>query len=143
MPLLAGCAALPEILPDDPTKIDDLDRWDSSATFTEEGPDLVLTFEGWPAPDVPMVFLCSEPPAAIFEDDEDGGVVVGADPACVGNVRASLDRAIASVTVRIDRSLLPEELASLDVWQLVMAYEDDRGGWSLVRDILADPPGDG
>jgi len=80
---------------------------------------------------------------AIFEDDEDGGVILGADPACGGSVQASLERSNATVTARIDRSQLPEAFASLDVWRLVMAYEDDGGRWSMVVDIPADLPGDG
>jgi len=117
---LVGCAA-----PRPPGTLADLDRWDSSTTYSENGSALTATYEGWPMRDAPLAFVCTKTPEKVFEGN---GIILGGDPTCSA-LSSHVDN--DTLTVSLDRATLPEALSGLDTWVTVLAMATDQGTWSI------------
>jgi hypothetical protein len=103
----------------------DLDRWDSSTTYSENGQIVTATYDGWPMRDAPVAFVCTKTPEKVFDGS---GVVLGADPACAG-LTSHVDG--DTLTVSLDRATLPQAFSALDTWITVLAMATDQGTWSI------------
>ena len=134
VPAVVACGAVPFLAPRDTSRIPEVGRWTSDSTSEIVEGDLVMRFEGWPAPTPPVVSICSEDPAAIWAPDGSGPAFPD-DPVCSGPLATELDGGV--LRIRLDPDVLLPRFGHLETWKRVMAYEDSGGRWSASSDLPA------
>jgi len=118
--ILVACSS-----PRPPGTLADLDAWNASTNYSENGTALTATYAGWPMRDAPLAFVCTKTPEKVFEGD---GIILGGDPSCAG-LTTHVDG--ETLTVSMDRATLPQAFSALDTWVTVLAMKTDQGTWSI------------